>query len=58
MPRGGNNLVGVIYFKFDHVDAGNSLQNNILRSKLKECVPITAITETFPYFHKNKTVTV
>ena len=25
---------------------------------MKECGPITAITKTFPCFHKNKTVTV
>ena len=24
---------------------------------MKECVPITAVTKTFPYFHKNETVT-
>ena len=30
----------------------------ILRDELKECIPITAITKTFPCFHKNKTAPV
>ena len=35
MPRVGNNLVSVIYVKYDDIDAGNSLKNNILRDELK-----------------------
>ena len=50
MLRAGNNLVA-------DVDADNSLKNNLLRNELKECVPITVITKTFPYSHMNKTVT-
>ena len=58
IPRAGNNMVSIIYVKFDHVDAGNSLVNSLLRNELKECVSITAITKTFLYSHKNETVTV
>ena len=58
MSRAGNNLVSIIYVKFEDIDAGNSLKNSLPRNELKECVPITAITKTFPYSHKNKTVTV
>ena len=58
MPRVGNNLVSIIYVKYDDIDAGNSLKNNLLGDKLKEYVPIKAITKTFHCSHKNKTVTV
>ena len=58
IPRAGNNMVSIIYVKFDHVDTGNSLVNSLLRNELKECVSITAITKTFLYSHKNETVTV
>ena len=58
MPGVGNNLVSVIYVKYDDIDAGNSLKNNILRDELKEYVPIKAITKTFYCSHKYKTVTV
>ena len=58
MPRGGNNLVGSIYVKFDDPNAGNSLKNNRLKDELKHCVPITAITKTFPYSSRKRTVTV
>ena len=44
IPRARNNLVGIVYVKFDEVDAGNALKNNLLRNGLMECVPITAIT--------------
>ena len=57
MPRAENNLIGIIYVKFDNVDAGIFLKNNILKNGMKECVPITAVTKTFSYSHKNKTVT-
>ena len=43
---------------YDDIDAGNSLENNILRDKLKECAPIKAITKTFQYSDKNETVAV
>ena len=29
MPKAGNNLVGIIYVKFDDVHAGNSLKKNL-----------------------------
>lgn len=58
MPRVGNNLVSVIYVKYDDIDAGNSLKNNILRDELKEYVHIKAITKTFYCSYKYKTVTV
>ena len=32
MPKVGNNLVSIIYVKFDDVDTGNYLKNNLLRS--------------------------
>ena len=57
MPRAENNLIGIIYVKFDNVDAGIFLKNNILKNGMKECVPITAVAKTFSYSHKNKTVT-
>ena len=43
IPTASNNLVGIIYVKFDDIDTGNSLKNDLLRSRLKECVPITGI---------------
>ena len=58
MPTAWSNLVGIIYVQFGDLDAGNFLKNNFLRDELKECVPITAITKTFPYSHKNKIITV
>ena len=58
MSKTGNNLVGIIYFKFDDVGAGSSVKNNLLRDELKECIPTAAITKTFSYSYKNKTVTV
>ena len=58
IPRAGNNMVSIIYVKFDHVDADNSLVNSLLRNELKEFVSITAITKTFLYSHKNETVAV
>ena len=57
-PQGGNNLSGRIFIRFDDPKAGNSLKDNRLRGELKHCVPITAITKTFPYSHKRKTITV
>ena len=32
MPKVGNNLVSIIYVKFDDADTGNYLKNNLLRS--------------------------
>ena len=58
IPTAGNNLLVIIYVKFDDVDACNSLKNNRLRDELKESVPIIAITKTFPFRHKSETVTV
>ena len=58
MPRAGTDLVNIIYVKFDDIDAGNSLKDSLPRNELKECVPITAITKTFPYFRNDKTATV
>ena len=58
MSRAGNNMVGIIYIKFEDVGAGISLKNNISRDELKEYVPITAITKIIPYSHKNVTATV
>ena len=58
MSRAGNNLVAIIYVEFDYVDAVNFVINNLLRDEVKDCVPITAITKTFPYSHSNETVTV
>lgn len=58
MSKTGNNLVDIIYFKFDDVGTGSSVKNNLLRDELKECIPTAAITKTFSYSYKNKTVTV
>ena len=49
MSKTGNNLVGIIYFKFHNVGTISSVKNNLLRDELKECMPTTAITKTFPY---------
>ena len=57
MPRGENNLIDIIHVKFDNVEAGIFLKNCFLKNGMKECVLITALTKTFCYSHKNKTVT-
>ena len=58
VPRGRDHLLGIICVKFDDIDTNNYLKNSLLRDELKECIPVAALTETFPYSHKNKTVTV
>ena len=51
-----NPLIGRIFVKFDDPKAGNSRKDIRLRGKLKECVPITAETKSFPYIYRKKTV--
>ena len=52
-PR--NPLLSTIYVKFVDENAGKSKKNRRLRGELKECVPITARPQTFPY-SKGKTL--
>ena len=51
-------LFGEIYVKFDDPKAGNYLKNNRLRGELKDCVPIRAIVQSFPFTKGNTTITV
>ena len=56
--RNSNLLRGRIFVKFDDPNAGNSLKDSRLRDVYKHCVPITAVTATFPYRYGSKTITV
>ena len=51
-------LNSIIYLKFDDPKAGNSRKDRRLRGELKECVPISAVTKTFPFTRNNTTIIV
>ena len=44
---------GTIYVKFDDEKAGNKYKDARLRGELKQCVPITVQTNTFPLAKKD-----
>ena len=59
MPRASGPLNGVIYVKFDDPNAGTSHKNpHFAREILRDCVPIVSSVKTFPYSHKNGTITI
>ena len=59
MPLHSDPLHGKIYVKFDDPNAGESHKNSrFADEELRQCVPIIATVKTFPYSHKNRTITV
>ena len=44
-----NPLIGRIFVKFDDPKTGDSRKDGKLQGQLKDCVPITAETKSFPY---------
>ena len=50
-------LLGKIYVKFDDPKAGNDYKDRRLRGELKECVPISATSKSFPFTKGKTTIT-